>query len=112
MSAHSATAEVQPKTETARRVVRFLQGANLLGQAPYVPGNTLVEHAEDADVKIPTNCTSGTCGTCMVTLLYGEIPLPEILPPGLDDYLVEECARLGCIGVPSGDVDVDIRPPL
>jgi len=48
----------------------------------------------------------------MVTLLYGEVPLPEILPPGLDDYLVGECARLACIGVPHGDVDVDIRPPL
>tara|TARA_B100001778_G_C18280251_1_gene490620 strand:- start:188 stop:526 length:339 start_codon:yes stop_codon:yes gene_type:complete len=112
MSARSVTTEETPKKETTRPVVRFLQGANLLGQTPYVPGNTLVEHAEDADVKIPTNCTSGTCGTCMVTLLYGEIPLPEILPPGLDDYLVEECARLGCIGVPTGDVDVDIRPPL
>ena len=48
----------------------------------------------------------------MVTLIYGDVPLPDILPPGLDDYLVEECARLGCIGVPNGDVDVDIRPPL
>ena len=73
MTAHAATAEEIPKTETVRPVVRFLQGANLLGQTPYVPGNTLVEHAEDADVSIPTNCTSGTCGTCMVTLLYGEM---------------------------------------
>ncbi|MDE0869378.1 MAG: 2Fe-2S iron-sulfur cluster-binding protein [Candidatus Poseidoniaceae archaeon] len=112
MSAHAVTAEEVPKTEPVRKVVRFLQGANLLGQAPYIPGNTLVEHAEDADVAVPTNCTSGTCGTCMVTLLYGEVPLPEILPPGLDDYLVGECARLACIGVPHGDVDVDIRPPL
>ncbi|MBT5392140.1 MAG: (2Fe-2S)-binding protein [Euryarchaeota archaeon] len=112
MSAHSVTAEETPNVETAHPVVRFLQGANLLGQTAYVAGNTLVEHAEDAGVKIPTNCTSGTCGTCMVTLLYGEVPLPEILPPGLDDYLVEECARLACIGIPNGDVDVDIRPPL
>ena len=112
MSAHAVTTEKTPKTETVRSVVRFLQGAILLGQAPYVAGNTLVEHAEDAEVKIPTNCTSGTCGTCMVTLLYGKVPLPEILPPGLDDYLVGECARLACIGLPIGDVDVDIRPPL
>ena len=48
----------------------------------------------------------------MVTLIDGDIPLPEILPPGLDDYLVENCARLGCIGMPINDVDVDIRPPL
>ena len=50
MSAHAVTAEEIPKTESVRKVVRFLKGANLLGQAPYVPGNTLVEHAEDADV--------------------------------------------------------------
>ena len=112
MSANAVTAEETPVTQEVRPVVRFLQGAKLLGQTPFIAGNTLVEHAEDAGVRIPTNCTSGTCGTCMVTLLYGDIPLPEVLPPGLDDYLVEECARLGCIGVPNGDVDVDIRPPL
>jgi len=112
MSVHSVTTEETPEKDENPPVVRFLQGAKLLGQTPYVPGNTLVEHAEDAEVRIPTNCTSGTCGACMVTLLYGEVPLPEILPPGLDDYLVEECARLGCIGKPVGDVDVDIRPPL
>ena len=93
-------------------VVRFLQGAKLLGQTKLISGETIVEHAESAGVKIPTNCTSGTCGTCMVTLIEGKVDLPEILPPGLDDYLVERCARLGCIGVPLNDVDVDIRPPL
>ena len=48
----------------------------------------------------------------MVTLMLGEVPLPDPLPPGLDDFLVEEGARLGCIGRPTGDVDIDIRPPL
>ncbi|MAP58827.1 MAG: hypothetical protein CL978_01160 [Euryarchaeota archaeon] len=93
-------------------VVRFLQGAKLLGQVRLQEGDTLVEHGELAGIKIPTNCTSGTCGTCMVTLLQGTVELPEILPPGLDDYLVERCARLSCIGIPSDDVDIDIRPPL
>ena len=93
-------------------VIRFLQGATLLGQTRLVKGDTLVEHSEAAGVNIPTNCTSGTCGTCMVTLLDGDIPLPEILPPGLDEYLVDNCARLGCIGIPINDVDIDIRPPL
>jgi hypothetical protein len=48
----------------------------------------------------------------MVTLIEGDVELPEILPPGLDDYLVERCARLGCIGIPLNEVDIDIRPPL
>lgn len=94
------------------RLVRFFLGAKLLGQTKIEVGETIVEHAELADVNIPTNCTSGTCGTCMITLLSGEVKLPEILPPGLDDYMVEQDARLGCIGVPIGDCDIDIRPPL
>ena len=93
-------------------LVRFLRGAKLLGQTKLVPGMTIAEHGEDAGVEIPTNCTSGTCGACMVTLMLGEVPLPDPLPPGLDDFLVEEGARLGCIGRPTGDVDIDIRPPL
>ena len=93
-------------------VIRFLQGAKLLGQVRLHEGETLAEHGELAGVRIPTNCTSGTCGTCMVTLIHGIVELPEILPPGLDDYLVENWARLSCIGIPLDDVDVDIRPPL
>jgi len=93
-------------------VVRFFRGVQLLGQAIIEPGVPLAELAEKAGVNIPTNCTSGTCGTCMITLLSGDVPLPEELPPGLDEDMVEDQARLGCIGYPSGDVDIDVRPPL
>ena len=48
----------------------------------------------------------------MVSWIRGEGPLPDELPPGLDDFLVEEGARLGCIGRPRGDVDIDVRPPI
>ncbi|MBT60889.1 MAG: hypothetical protein CMA63_04975 [Euryarchaeota archaeon] len=112
MSANAVTATLDVDPVTVRPVIRFLQGPTLLGQTPFVPGKTLVEHAEEAGVYIPTNCTSGTCGACLVSLVYGDVPLPEELPPGLDDFLVEEGGRLGCIGVPNGDVDIDIRPPL
>jgi ferredoxin len=54
------------------KLVRFMQGAKLLGQTRLVIGETLVEHAESAGVNLPTNCTSGTCGTCMVTLIRGK----------------------------------------
>ena len=49
-------------------LVRFFMGPKLLGQTRLVLGDTIVEHAESAGVNIP-NCTSGTCGTCMITLL-------------------------------------------
>ena len=86
-------------------MVRFFRGVQLLGQAIAEPDVPLAELAQAAGVVIPTNCTSGTCGTCMITL-------PDELPPGLDEDMVEEHARLGCIGCPSGNVDIDVRPPL
>jgi ferredoxin len=93
-------------------VVRFLRGATLLGQAPCDPTSTLLQHAERAGLSLAYNCTSGTCGSCMVTLLTGTVTVPDDLPPGLDDVLVDEGARLACIQCPKGDVDVDVRPPI
>lgn len=93
-------------------LVRFFRGATLLGQTPTKEEQTLVEHALEAGLSLPTNCTSGTCGSCMVTLLSGRVDLPEPLPPGLDEFLVDEGARLGCILRPIGDVDIEIRPPI
>ena len=93
-------------------LVRFFRGATLLGQTPTKEDQTLVEHALEAGLSLPTNCTSGTCGSCMVTLLEGRVDVPEVLPPGLDDFLVDEGAHLGCIQRPVGDVDIEIRPPI
>ena len=47
----------------------------------------------------------------MVTLNSGIVALPDELPPGLDLDLIENMARLSCIGIPSGDVDIEVRPP-
>ena len=70
-------------------LIRFLRGAKLLGQTNEIPGKSLVEHAHAANVDIPTNCTSGNCGSCMVTLLSGEVSLPNPLTPGLDEEIVD-----------------------
>lgn len=93
-------------------LVRFFRGANLLGQTVLKDGKSVVEHGYLAEVDIPTNCTSGNCGACMITLLSGEVTVPEPMPPGLDEDFVADGARLGCIGIPKGDVDIDILPPL
>ncbi len=100
-------------TEAFVAIIRFFRGSLLLGTTPLVKGQTLLQSAEDAGVEIPSNCTSGTCGSCMVTLKSGKIPLPEELPPGLDDeYLLEQDARLACIGLPTTSVDIELSPPL
>ncbi|MGY8701547.1 MAG: 2Fe-2S iron-sulfur cluster-binding protein [Candidatus Poseidoniales archaeon] len=93
-------------------VIRFFRGSILLGTAQVDRISTVVELAEDAGIEIPTNCTSGTCGTCMVRLIEGIIPLDDPLPAGLDEYLIEEGARLTCIGIPEGNVSIDLTAPL
>ena len=54
-----------------------------MGTARVIPDAPIVEIAELAGVDIPTNCTSGNCGTCLVRLISGEVDLPEELPLGL-----------------------------
>ena len=68
--------------------------------------------AINAGVDIPTNCTSGTCGTCLVRLKKGQIKYPDELPPGLDDYLVKEGGFLSCCMIPEGACEIDVIPPL
>jgi len=93
-------------------VVRIYRGTMLLGVVDTEEGVPLLELAEDADIEIPRNCTSGNCGTCMARLVSGSVPMPDPLPPGLDDYLVEQGAILTCIGVPDGDCEIDLIAPL
>ena len=38
--------------------------------------------------------------------------MPEILPPGIDEDLIEDGAVLTCIGIPEGDIDIDLIPPF
>jgi ferredoxin len=93
-------------------LVRFFRGSEIIGHAAAESETTLVEVAELAGINIPTNCTSGNCGTCLVRLISGEVELPEPLPPGLDDDLVSEGGILTCCLFPSGNCDIDIIPPL
>ena len=59
-------------------------------------GDTIVEHAESAGVNIPTNCTR-YLWHLHDYFVIGDVPLPDVLPPGLDDYMVEQNARLAVL---------------
>ncbi|MAC97600.1 MAG: hypothetical protein CL971_04075 [Euryarchaeota archaeon] len=93
-------------------IVRFFRGALLLGVAEAEENEPLVEVAEKAGVDIPTNCTSGNCGTCLVRLKEGKIEYPEPLPPGLDEFLIEDGGVLSCCMEVSETCDIDVIPPL
>lgn len=92
-------------------VVRFYRGEMLLGIAEVEGDLTILELAEDAGIHITRNCTSGNCGSCMCSLKAGTVPMPEPLPPGIDEDLLERGAVLTCIGRPDGDCDIDLTPP-
>ncbi|MFL2963370.1 MAG: 2Fe-2S iron-sulfur cluster-binding protein [Candidatus Thalassarchaeaceae archaeon] len=93
-------------------IIRFFRGNLPLGIIKRDPNLTIVEMAINIGVDIPTNCTSGTCGTCLVRLKKGQIKYPDELPPGLDDYLVEEKGFLSCCMIPEGACEIDVIPPL
>ena len=38
--------------------------------------------------------------------------MPEPLPPGIDEDLIEEGAVLTCIGIPEDNIEIDLIPPL
>tara|TARA_B100000902_G_scaffold398549_1_gene465718 strand:- start:948 stop:1247 length:300 start_codon:yes stop_codon:yes gene_type:complete len=92
--------------------IRFFRGDSEIGEATLINGQTILEAAEDAGVDIPKNCTSGTCGTCLVTLISGHVPIPDEIPPGLDEYLLGEGGILSCCLSPSSSCEIDVRPPL
>ena len=93
-------------------VIRFFRGSKPMGSARVVPDAPIVEIAELAGVEIPTNCTSGNCGTCLVRLISGQVDLPDELPPGLDEDLVAAGGTLTFCIYPIGSCDIDLIPPL
>tara|TARA_B110000263_G_C15249537_1_gene483377 strand:- start:1146 stop:1292 length:147 start_codon:yes stop_codon:yes gene_type:complete len=48
----------------------------------------------------------------MCRLKSGTVSMPEPLPPGIDEDLIEEGAILTCIGIADGPVDIDLIPPI
>ena len=76
-------------------VIRFFRGSKPIGVAAVVPGSPILEMAEIAGVEIPTNCTSGTCGTCLVTLREGETSVQTALARG-DGCSYKRKERSGC----------------
>ena len=93
-------------------VIRFFRGSKPMGTARVVPDTPIVEIAELAGVEIPTNCTSGNCGTWLVRLISGQVNLPDELPPGLDEDLVAAGGTLTCCILPVGSCEIELIPPL
>jgi ferredoxin len=58
------------------------------------PGQNLVEMLLDAGVDVPHSCREGHCGSCVATLIEGEVDMAscDILEPAdLRDGLILSC---------------------
>ena len=65
----------------------------------------ILEEAEDAGLRLPYDCRSGTCTTCRQRCLEGEID--QDLAFAISDEELEKGYRLICIGSPLSDVVLD-----
>lgn len=65
----------------------------------------ILERAEAAGLRLPYDCRSGTCTTCIARCLEGE--MDQDLAFALDDQDLEQGWRLICIGSPLSDVVLD-----
>ena len=65
----------------------------------------ILEAAEDAGLRLPYDCRSGTCTTCMQKCLEGEID--QDLAFAISEEELEKGYRLICIGSPLSDIVLD-----
>lgn len=68
---------------------------------------SILEALERSGVELDSSCRSGTCGTCKVKLVSGEVNY-EADPDGLDEAEQEQGMVLTCIARPQGAVVLDL----
>jgi 3-ketosteroid 9alpha-monooxygenase subunit B len=65
-------AKVAPPPAPASFVLRLAGKAHTV---PYEPGLTLLAAAQRSEVKAPSSCEDGYCGTCMAQLVKGDVTM-------------------------------------
>jgi hypothetical protein len=63
---------------------------------------SLLDLAEANGITIPSGCRAGSCGTCQIAVLSGEVAYIE-----KSDFQTDPGTRLTCIGAPKSDVVLD-----
>jgi len=70
-----------------------------------VTGNThetILEQAEQAGLELPYSCRTGTCGTCRMKLISGEVEVLE--DAGLSQQELDDNQILICSCIPKSDL--------
>ncbi len=60
-------------------------------------------------IVLPYGCRNGACGSCMGTLLAGEVVYENGLPPALSERDEAQGKALFCQAVPANDLNIDVR---
>jgi ferredoxin len=73
--------------------------------APCLPGQTVLEVARQAGVRIPAACEAGLCGTCKILKQHGSVVIEH--DGGILDEEIEEGYILACCSRPDQELHVD-----
>lgn len=74
-------------------------------EAPCLPGQTVLQTARAAGIRIPAACEFGLCGTCKTMKISGEVEMSQ--NGGILDHEIEEGYILACCSRPLGPVTVE-----
>ena len=94
-----------PDTPLTDSLIFDVEFANSGKHGKSKPGETILEVAETIDVDIDSSCRAGTCGTCKVKLISGEVHME--VDEGLEVDDKNAGYILACQGVPSSNVKVE-----
>lgn len=70
---------------------------------PVPAGQTLLEAAQQAGVRLPRSCRNGTCRACLCRLVAGTVHY-KVAWPGLSAEEKAQGWTLPCVAWPEGDV--------
>lgn len=92
--------------------IRFSRSSLHLATIQVKSDETILDVARRAEITVPSNCKSGTCGTCMMRLLSGNVTGLDPIPTALDEEWIADGAILSCISRIIGSCEIDVIPPL
>ena len=73
------------------------------------PGDTLLRAALRARIGLSYECNAGSCGTCKLELVVGEVDDLYLQAPGIKQRDRDRSRRLACQSVPRGDCTIKSR---
>ena len=70
-------------------------------------GESILDAAIRLGIGLPYGCRSGSCGSCLATLIEGEVGYPDGPPPALENEAADKC--LPCVAFPQSNLTLEAR---